>query len=68
MSKDKKKSGSKKCEKRCYKDDIAAKLALAKIENKDNPKRLKNEARIYWCKECRAYHLTSKKLKKSPKR
>ena len=48
------------CSKRRYRDDIAAKLALAKIARKDSGAREKNERRAYRCPKCRGWHLTSR--------
>lgn len=69
MGKDKKgsKSPSKKCNKVRYKDEIAAKCALAKIAHSDSSKRYKSEVRAYRCKDCHGYHLTSKNNKKDSK-
>ena len=64
MSKTKQKSPAKKdqkpCHKKGFKDEISARLALAKIKNKDDSKRHKQETRVYYCKQCKRYHLTSK--------
>lgn len=43
--------------KRRYRDEIAAKLALANIQAKDSPKRPKTEQRAYPCGG--HWHLTS---------
>ena len=47
-----------KCKKRKYRDEIAAKLAMASTALKDQ-RRIKNEIRTYKCYKCRGYHLTS---------
>lgn len=41
-----------------YRDDIAAKLALARV-SKGKRSRSKDEQRAYFCSFCRGYHLTS---------
>ena len=50
------------CNKRKFKTELDAKIALVssyyKRHIKNNKKR--REIRYYWCKECSAYHLTSK--------
>lgn len=48
-----------KCTKRKY-DKLSAMFALSQTRKlgKTHPER--NKCRIYWCKECKAYHLTSK--------
>jgi len=48
-----------KCFKFRYRDEIAAKLALATIKNQDRASRPKTERRAYSCPECRGWHLTS---------
>lgn len=40
-----------------YRDSIAAKIALARIEKRDSPGH--TETRSYKCGECAGYHLTS---------
>ena len=44
--------------KKRFRDEIAAKLALAVIQRKD--KEGHNECRTYHCPICKRYHLTSK--------
>lgn len=48
-----------KCPKRGYRDEIAAKLALASTWRKDSPTRAKLERRAYYHAVCRRWHLTS---------
>lgn len=48
-----------KCFKFRYRDEIAAKLALAMIRNQGKASRPKTERRAYFCPECRGWHLTS---------
>jgi hypothetical protein len=48
--------------KRGYKDEIAAKLTLAKVQYQDKPGH--NERRVYKCNMCHRYHLTSQELKR----
>ena len=50
------------CHKVKYHDKIAVMFALSKCkfsQRKGNHKR--EEKRFYWCEQCKAYHLTSKK-------
>jgi len=47
------------CRKKRFRDEIAAKLALATVQHRDNPKRPRCEQRAYYCKPCRRWHLTS---------
>lgn len=47
------------CKKIKYRDKIAAMLALAQCRNSIKGKR--QERKIYFCPECRKYHLTSQK-------
>jgi len=47
--------------KKRYRDEIAAKLALATYRRKDRSSSPGLEARAYRCPECRGWHLTSKK-------
>lgn len=49
----------RKCVKIRYRDEIAAKLALAKLGRQDKPGH--TEARAYPCPACRGWHLTSQK-------
>ena len=49
----------KRCTKRRFRDEVAAKLALAVIARKDNTVRGEREQRAYQCPQCRgAWHLT----------
>lgn len=48
-----------KCEKHRFPTELDAKIALMKIQHKDNPRRLKQEKRVYLCAECAQWHLTS---------
>lgn len=48
------------CRKVKYRDMIAAKLQLAKIQWKDKSHRPDLEQRAYKCPHCRGYHLTHK--------
>lgn len=50
-----------KCQKVSYRDRIAALLALSKVQHQDKSHRAKVESRAYFCADCRAWHLTSKK-------
>ena len=45
------------CTKKRYRDEIAAKLAVAKLRNQDKPGH--PERRAYRCPACRGWHLTS---------
>ncbi|WP_157008802.1 hypothetical protein [Agromyces laixinhei] len=47
------------CTKTRYRDRIAAMLVLAQIHDKAS--RPKQEARVYFCDDCRGWHLTSRK-------
>lgn len=47
--------------KKRYRDEIAAKLAMATYRNKDRSTSPKLECRAYRCPECHGWHLTSKK-------
>lgn len=47
-----------------YEDEISAKLALAQLRFKDSPGRPRTESRVYRCRACKGYHLTSKPLRK----
>ena len=49
------------CTKTRYRDRIAALLVLAQIQNQDKASRPKQEARVYFCDDCRGWHLTSRK-------
>ncbi|MFD6699405.1 MULTISPECIES: hypothetical protein [unclassified Microbacterium] len=50
-----------RCTKTRYRDRIAALLVLAQIKNHDKASRPKQEARAYYCDECHAWHLTSRR-------
>lgn len=54
-------AGMTTCTKVRYRDRIAALLALAKVRQQDKSHRAKIEARAYFCADCRAWHLTSRK-------
>jgi hypothetical protein len=56
-----------KCFKIRYRDEIAAKLALASIRHQDGSGRSKTEQRAYRCPQCRGWHLTAKPFKPRPK-
>lgn len=47
-----------KTRKRRYRDEIAAKLALATIQREDKAHRPDQEVRAYYCRECHGWHLT----------
>lgn len=47
-----------RCRKFRYPDEVAARLALAKIARQDKAYRAKTETRAYHC-PCGAWHLTS---------
>lgn len=49
-----------RCRKRRFRDEVAAKLALATIGRRDNAARPKTERRAYPCPSCRGWHLTSR--------
>lgn len=49
----------KRCRKNKYRDEIAAKLALANIARQDKTYRPKTECRVYFCPICHKWHLTS---------
>jgi hypothetical protein len=53
------------CKKRGYKDKFAAELALSSTRRSRSWSGGKwvNETRIYWCRICRKYHLTSQPQK-----
>jgi len=46
------------CRKARYRDEIAAKLALAKVQRQDKPGHTERSA--YRCPDCNRWHLTSK--------
>lgn len=48
--------------KRRFKDEVAAKLALAKLQR--NSTRLKVPARAYRCDVCAGWHLTAQKVRR----
>jgi len=50
-----------KCQKRKYRSDIDAKIALAKLQCED--KEGHNEVRAYRCPDCGRWHLTKKKIR-----
>lgn len=50
------------CKKIKY-DRLGALFALSQTKYEGNFKAKRNEQRIYFCKKCNAWHLTSKKLK-----
>lgn len=41
-------------------DKLGALFALSQTQKVGRYKPLRNECRVYYCKECQAYHLTSK--------
>lgn len=47
------------CKKVRYRTRLDAKIALASTMAKNSAKR--NEVRIYWCQECKGFHLTSQR-------
>ena len=49
----------RRCRKTRYRDEIAARLALAHITHADRTDRPKTETRAYLCERCHGYHLTS---------
>lgn len=53
------KSHKRPCKKYKYRDEIAAKLALARIARQDKTYRSKIECRAYKCPSCHKWHLTS---------
>lgn len=55
----------RRCKKRRF-DEIGAKLALSTIARRDNASRPKTESRYYFCKSCKAYHLTSAPMRTTP--
>lgn len=52
---------SPRCRKLRFPDELAAKLALAAIRRRDNPKRGKLECRCYPCSGCGGWHLTARR-------
>ena len=49
------------CNKKKYKDKISVMFALSQCKRVGRSKGKRNECRFYFCDECKAYHLTSKK-------
>ncbi len=47
------------CRKVAYRSRLSAQIALANTHHSQSSSR--EEQRIYYCADCRAYHLTSKK-------
>lgn len=54
--------GSEMCNKRKFRTELDAKIALVSSYYKSHIKNNKRrkEIRYYWCDKCKAYHLTSK--------
>jgi len=52
------------CTKIRYRDQIAAKLALASAQHQDGSRREKVERRAYHCPRCHGWHLTSQRRKR----
>lgn len=52
-----------KCTKRRFRDEIAAKMALANIARIDDSKRASDEKRHYFHRDCQAWHLTSQEYR-----
>lgn len=50
-----------------YRDEIAAKLALASVQHKDGSRRSKSEKRLYHCPCCNGWHLTAKPRETKPR-
>ena len=48
------------CKKKRYKDKLSALFALSQCKRVGNYKSHRNECRVYFCNECKGYHLTSK--------
>lgn len=55
------------CEKHKFKTELDAKIALMRIQSKDNPRRPKQEKRTYLCPDCEKWHLTSTPLRTDKK-
>jgi len=53
------------CRKTRYRDEIAARIALAKIQQQDKPDR--GERSAYRCPDCHRWHLTSKPPRTCPR-
>ena len=51
--------GRVRCVKTRYRTRVDALMALASIQATDNPRRWKHERRVYECRRCRGWHLTS---------
>ena len=51
------------CEKKCF-TNLEAKVVLAQNSLIGNRRRKRKERRLYYCKYCNAYHLTSQKKRK----
>ena len=49
------------CNKRKYKDKLSAMFALSQCRRVGKHKSNRDECAYYFCKECNAYHLTSKR-------
>lgn len=49
------------CKKIKYKDKLSAMFALSQCKRVGNYKSKRDECAIYFCNECNAYHLTSKR-------
>lgn len=49
------------CHKTRYRDEIQARFVLATIQRVDGSRRAKLEQSVYRCRECRAWHLTSRR-------
>ena len=52
-----------RCRKFRYRDEIAAKLAMAGARRRDGSRRARLEVRAYRCERCKGWHLTSKPLR-----
>lgn len=48
------------CGKVKYKDKLAAMVALVRCKGKHNNAWKRQEKRVYYCNECKAWHLTKK--------
>lgn len=55
------------CNKKKY-DKLGAKFALSQAKFFGNFQSKRNECRIYFCPECKCYHLTSKKKRTTTKK
>ena len=49
------------CNKIKYKDKLSAMFALSQCRRVGNYKGKRDECAYYYCEECKAYHLTSKR-------